>query len=114
MHNNKTRNGALSPNPMKLIIIFFCATDDTLDKPMEPPLRKNRLILQSIGPPETPRAESILEGTRDNADLDKLMQYKTTPDTVIGYVEVKEFLVKFKSWNEKTSTSPLRSPLGPL
>jgi hypothetical protein len=64
-------------------------------------------------------ADAILDRTRDNADLDKLMQavlhectYKTTLDTVTGYVAVNEFLGKFKSWNEKTSTSPSGRHLG--
>jgi hypothetical protein len=41
-----------------------------------------------------------------------LQEYKTTPDTVTGFVAVDELLGKFKSWNEKTSTSPSGRHLG--
>jgi hypothetical protein len=67
----------------------------------------------------TPTAESILDGTHEHADLDKLLRavleectYKTAPDTVTGFVAVHEFLGKFKSWNEKTSISPSGRHLG--
>jgi hypothetical protein len=64
-------------------------------------------------------AESILDGTHDHANLDKLMRavleectYKTTHDTITGCITVHEFLGKFKSWNEKTFTSPSGRHLG--
>jgi exonuclease III len=64
-------------------------------------------------------SDAILEGTYETSNLNHLLQavlrecqYKTPADSISGNVTTEDFLGKFRTWNEKTTTSPSGRHLG--
>jgi hypothetical protein len=64
-------------------------------------------------------SDAILEGHYDTRDLDPLLQavlqecqYKTPSDSISRHVTTDDFLGKFRTWNEKPTTSPSGRYLG--